>query len=218
MKFKRLVPLALALAIASTTAAEAARLPQNRFSFAVRPSYTQTVSHPSASKPLQSTAANSSYAAQVVSLVNAERAKQGLPALIVSTTVQQAAQTRAGELKSSFSHTRPNGASCFTALTEAGVSYTRAGENIAYGQSSPEAVVQSWMNSSGHRANILSSSFTTIGIGCTVVNGINAKTDRICGLLRLSRNYSFADKQERTVSRSKVVQKFPYGNFFPLKV
>ena len=137
MKFKRLVPLALALAIASTTAAEAARLPQNRFSFAVRPSYTQTVSHPSASKPLQSTAANSSYAAQVVSLVNAERAKQGLPALIVSTTVQQAAQTRAGELKSSFSHTRPNGASCFTALTEAGVSYTRAGENIAYGQSSP---------------------------------------------------------------------------------
>ena len=59
MKSKRLVPLALALAIASTTAAEAARLPQNRFSFAVRPSYTQTVSRPSASKPLQSTAANS---------------------------------------------------------------------------------------------------------------------------------------------------------------
>ena len=71
MKFKRLVPLALALAIASTTAVEAARLPQNRFSFAVRPSYTQTVSRPSASKPLQSTAASSSYAAQVVSLVNA---------------------------------------------------------------------------------------------------------------------------------------------------
>ena len=47
----------------------------------------------------------------------------------------------------------------------------RAGENIAYGQSTPEAVVQSWMSSSGHRANILSSSFTTIGIGCTVVNG-----------------------------------------------
>ena len=128
MKFKRLVPLALALAIASTAAAEAARLPQNRFSFAVRPSYTQTVSRPSASKPSQSTAANSSYAAQVVSLVNAERARQGLPALTVSTTVQQAAQTRAGELQTSFSHTRPSGASCFTALTEAGVSYTRAGE------------------------------------------------------------------------------------------
>ena len=160
MKFKRLVPLALTLAIASTTAAEAAHLQQNRFSFVVRPNYTQTVSRPSASKPSQSTAANSSYATQVVSLVNAERARQGLPALTISTTVQQAAQTRAGELQTSF-----------TALTEAGVSYARAGENIAYGQSTPEAVVQSWMNSSGHRANILSSSFTTIGVGCTVVNG-----------------------------------------------
>ena len=119
---KTFVPLALALAIASTAAAEAARLPQNRFSFAVRPSYTQTVSRPSASKPLQSTTANSSYAAQVVSLVNAERARQGLPALTISTAVQQAAQTRAGELQTSFSHTRPSGASCFTALTEAGVS------------------------------------------------------------------------------------------------
>ena len=166
MKFKRLVPLALALAIASTVSAGAARLPQSGFSFPFRPGYTQTVSRPSASKPLQSTAANSSYAAQVVSLVNAERARQGLPALTVSTTVQQAAQTRAGELQTSFSHTRPSGASCFTALTEA-----RAGENIAYGQSTPEAVVQSWMSSSGHRANILSSSFTTIGVGCTVVNG-----------------------------------------------
>ncbi|MEF2742218.1 MAG: hypothetical protein U0N17_03875, partial [Agathobaculum butyriciproducens] len=108
MKCKKIMPLALALAIASTTAAEAARLPQNRFSFAVRPSYTQTVSRPSASKPLQSTAVNSSYAAQVVSLVNAERARQGLSALTVSTAVQQAAQTRAGELQTSFSHTRPS--------------------------------------------------------------------------------------------------------------
>ena len=166
MKFKKIMPLALALAIASTVSAGAARLPQSGFSFTYRPGYTQTVS-----RPAQSTQPNSSYAAQVVSLVNAERAKQGLSALTVSTKVQQAAQTRAGELKSSFSHTRPSGASCFTALTEAGVSYTRAGENIAYGQSSPAAVVQAWMNSSGHRANILSRDFTTIGVGYTVVNG-----------------------------------------------
>ena len=176
MKFKKIVPLALALTIASTTAAGATRLPQNRFSFTVRPGYTQMVSRPSTSTPStstpsQSTTANSSYAAQVVSLVNAERAKQGLSALTIDTKVQQAAQTRAGELKTSFAHTRPSGASCFTALTEAGVSYSRAGENIAYGQSTPEAVVQAWMNSSGHRANILSSSFTTIGVGYTVVNG-----------------------------------------------
>lgn len=166
MKFKKIMPLALALAIASTVSAGAARLPQSGFSFPFRPGYTQTVSRPS-----QSAQPNSSYAAQVVSLVNAERAKQGLSALTVSTKVQQAAQTRAGELRSSFSHTRPSGASCFTALTEAGVSYTRAGENIAYGQSSPAAVVQAWMNSSGHRANILSRDFTTIGVGYTVVNG-----------------------------------------------
>lgn len=166
MKFKKIMPLALALAIASTVSAGAARLPQSGFSFTYRPGYTQTVSRPS-----QSAQPNSSYAAQVVSLVNAERAKQGLSALTVSIKVQQAAQTRAGELKSSFSHTRPSGASCFTALTEAGVSYTRAGENIAYGQSSPAAVVQAWMNSSGHRTNILSRDFTTIGVGYTVVNG-----------------------------------------------
>ena len=180
MKFKKIVPLALALAIASTAAAGAARLPQNGFSFSVRPGYTQSrpsTGTPSTSKPSQSgsttngSVSNSSYAAQVVSLVNAERAKNGLPALTVSTKVQQAAQTRAGELKSSFSHTRPSGASCFTALREAGVSYTRAGENIAYGQNTPAAVVQAWLGSPGHRANILSRDFTTIGVGYTVVNG-----------------------------------------------
>ena len=109
--------------------------------------------------------------AEVVRLVNAERAKQGLSALKVSTTVQSAAQVRAKEIKQSFSHTRPNGSSCFTALTEAGVSYRGAGENIAYGQSTPAAVMNAWMNSEGHRANIMNGSFTTIGVGYTVING-----------------------------------------------
>ena len=111
------------------------------------------------------------YASQVVALVNAERAKYGLSALKVDSRVQQAAQVRAAETVQSFSHTRPNGSSFSTALTEAGVSYTRSGENIAYGQSTPQQVVQAWMNSSGHRANILNGSFTTIGVGYTVVNG-----------------------------------------------
>ena len=108
------------------------------------------------------------YASQVVALVNAERAKYGLSALKVDSRVQQAAQVRAAETVQSFSHTRPNGSSFSTALTEAGVSYTRSGENIAYGQSTPQQVVQAWMNSSGHRANILNESFTTIGVGYTV--------------------------------------------------
>ncbi len=111
------------------------------------------------------------YASQVVALVNAERAKYGLSALKVDSRVQQAAQVRAAETVRSFSHTRPNGSSFSTALTEAGVSYIRSGENIAYGQSTPQQVVNAWMNSSGHRANILNESFTTIGVGYTVSGG-----------------------------------------------
>ena len=115
--------------------------------------------------------AQGDYASQVAALVNAVRAQHGLAALTVDTKVQRAAQVRATETAQSFSHTRPNGSSFSTALTEAGVTYRTAGENIAYGQSTPQAVVDAWMNSSGHRANILSSSYTTIGVGYTVVNG-----------------------------------------------
>ena len=115
--------------------------------------------------------AQGDYASQVAALVNAVRAQHGLAALTVDARVQRAAQVRAAETAQSFSHTRPNGSSFSTALTEAGVTYRTAGENIAYGQSTPQAVVDAWMNSSGHRANILSSSYTTIGVGYTVVNG-----------------------------------------------
>ena len=111
------------------------------------------------------------FASQVVALVNAERAKQGLSALTIDTKVQQAALVRAKESAQSFSHTRPNGSSFSTALTEAGVSYHTAGENIAYGQSTPQQVMNAWMNSSGHRANILNANYTTIGVGYTVING-----------------------------------------------
>lgn len=111
------------------------------------------------------------FASQVVALVNAERTKQGLSALTIDTKVQQAALVRAKESAQSFSHTRPNGSSFSTALTEAGVSYRTAGENIAYGQSTPQQVMNAWMNSSGHRANILNANYTTIGVGYTVING-----------------------------------------------
>lgn len=111
------------------------------------------------------------FASQVAALVNAERAKYGLSALTVDTKVQQAALVRAKETAQSFSHTRPNGSSFSTVLTEAGVSYRTAGENIAYGQSTPQQVMNAWMNSSGHRANILNANYTTIGVGYTVING-----------------------------------------------
>uniref|UniRef100_UPI004055D1BC CAP domain-containing protein n=1 Tax=Acetatifactor sp. TaxID=1872090 RepID=UPI004055D1BC len=108
---------------------------------------------------------NLSYAEQVVNLVNIERVKEGLAPLTVDKSVQAAAQVRAVECEQSFSHTRPNGTGFSTALKEQGVSYKRAGENIAWGQRSPEEVVNAWMNSSGHRANILNRNFTKIGVG-----------------------------------------------------
>ena len=111
------------------------------------------------------------FAALVAALVNAARAEYGLPALTVDAKVQQAAQVRAQESAQSFSHTRPDGSSFSTALTEAGVSYIRSGENIAYGQTTPQQVVQAWMDSAGHRANILDAGFTHIGVGYAVVDG-----------------------------------------------
>lgn len=107
----------------------------------------------------------SAYVNEVVRLVNEERAKAGLSPLSTSINMQKAAQVRAKEQQSSFSHTRPNGAHFSTALKENGVSYKGAGENIAYGQKTPAQVMQSWMNSQGHRANILNKDFTSIGVG-----------------------------------------------------
>ena len=106
-----------------------------------------------------------SMAAQVVKLVNEERTKAGLAPLTVDSSITAAAQTRAKEIETSFSHTRPNGTSFSTALDAAGVNYRSSGENIAYGQNSAAQVMQGWMNSSGHRANILNGSFTRIGVG-----------------------------------------------------
>lgn len=102
---------------------------------------------------------------QVLDLVNAERAKAGVKPLTLNSKAVSAAQVRAQEIAVSFSHTRPDGSSFSTALKAAGLSFTRSGENIAYGQRSAEAVMNGWMNSSGHRANILSSQYDSIGIG-----------------------------------------------------
>lgn len=112
-----------------------------------------------------------SYARQVAGIVNRERVANGLSPLRYSDKLSQAALVRADEIQSVFSHTRPNGTRCFTVLSEAGVSYSSAGENIAYGQRDPEDVMHSWMNSSGHRANILGKDFAYIGVGVVYENG-----------------------------------------------
>ena len=113
------------------------------------------------------------YVLRIVELVNEARAEAGLQPVTLKADVTAVAQLRANEIITSFSHTRPNGSSCFTALSQAGVSYRGAGENIAYGQRSPEEVMNGWMNSAGHRANILNANFTTIGVGYVQKNGVN---------------------------------------------
>lgn len=108
-----------------------------------------------------------SYEQQVVDLVNAERAKQGLPALTMNWELSRVARYKSQDMhdKGYFSHTSPTYGSPFTMIRNFGISFRTAGENIARGYATPQAVVQGWMNSSGHRANILNASFTQIGVG-----------------------------------------------------
>lgn len=107
----------------------------------------------------------SAWGNRVLEIINEERAKEGLGPLVMDSGLVNVATIRANEIIQTFSHTRPNGSSCFTAYDECGVSYSAAGENIAAGQSSPEAVMTAWMNSPGHRANIMSASFGRVGVG-----------------------------------------------------
>ena len=108
---------------------------------------------------------SSDYVSEVVRLVNIERTERGLSALTMDTTLNAAAAERVEETITRFAHERPDGSSCFTILQEYGISYRTAAENIARGQGTPAAVVNSWMNSEGHRANILNSSLRKIGVG-----------------------------------------------------
>ena len=98
----------------------------------------------------------------VLRLTNAERADSGVSLLTLNQDLTDGASVRAVEIEETFGHTRPNGESCFTVLNE---SYSTTGENIAAGQNSASDVVTSWMNSSGHRENILSGNFTKLGVG-----------------------------------------------------
>ena len=128
-----------------------------------------SVSKTESSQPSVTTKSNefkTDYESEVIRLVNDERAKQGLKKLIFDDGASKAAHIRAKEIVKSFSHTRPDGTSCFTAAKEAGVTYRTAGENIAYGYKTPAQVVTGWMKSEGHRKNILSSSFSKIGVAC----------------------------------------------------
>ncbi|HET7627231.1 MAG TPA: LysM peptidoglycan-binding domain-containing protein [Bacillales bacterium] len=107
------------------------------------------------------------YEQKVVELTNKERTSRGLPALKVSAKLSKMARIKAADMRDNhyFSHTSPTYGSPFEMMKKFGISYTYAGENIAAGQPTPQEVVNAWMNSSGHRANILNSHYTYIGVG-----------------------------------------------------
>ncbi len=105
------------------------------------------------------------YAQEVIKLSNEERSKAGLPPLAYDSKLAAAANKRAEEIAEVFAHTRPDGTDCFTVLDEYGIKIWAAGENIAGYYSDPEEVVEAWMNSQGHRENILDSYFSHIGVG-----------------------------------------------------
>ena len=105
--------------------------------------------------------------AEVVRLVNVERANAGLPALKTDWELARVAEHKSQDMKDKnyFSHTSPTYGSPFNMMKNYGITYKSAGENIAQGQKTAAEVVNAWMNSEGHRANILSKNFTHIGVG-----------------------------------------------------
>jgi len=104
---------------------------------------------------------------QVISLVNIERSKVGLSALKANWQLSRVARFKAEDMrdKNYFSHTSPVYGSPFEMMKNFGISFSAAGENIAMGQQTPSSVMTSWMNSPGHRQNILNVNYTEIGVG-----------------------------------------------------
>ncbi len=107
------------------------------------------------------------YEKEVVRLVNEQRLQHGLQPLRENWELSRVARFKSQDMVDHryFSHTSPTYGTPFQMIRAFGLSFRTAGENIAYGQRTPQTVVNAWMNSSGHRANILNASYTQIGVG-----------------------------------------------------
>ncbi|MBE6915983.1 MAG: SafA/ExsA family spore coat assembly protein [Ruminococcaceae bacterium] len=107
------------------------------------------------------------YEREVIRLVNEIRTSRGLPTLKEDWELSRVARYKSQDMKDKgyFSHTSPTYGSPFEMMKKFGISYRAAAENIAKGQRTPQEVVNAWMNSSGHRANILNTKYTKIGVG-----------------------------------------------------
>lgn len=137
-----------------------------------RSTYNATTSDLKAEATAQASK-NSAIINEVLTYVNELRREVGASPLILDNNLTIAANVRALEMgyAAKFSHTRPNGNNCFTVLNDLNISYGGAGENIAYGQTSAASVIKTWKNSQGHYDNMVSTSFTKIGIGYFKYNG-----------------------------------------------
>ncbi|WP_432828993.1 CAP domain-containing protein [Dactylosporangium sp. CA-092794] len=110
---------------------------------------------------------NTAYEAQVLAIVNTERAKAGCQPLAFNAKLRAAAYKHSADMatRNYFSHDTPDGVSFATRITNEGYRWSMAAENIAKGQRTPEDVMKAWMNSSGHRANILNCKLKDLGVG-----------------------------------------------------
>lgn len=135
----------------------------------------QSVELPPIQKLSQNIVSRLSFEEQLLALTNIERRKVGLPPLRLSRQLSQAAQAHAVDMGRNgyFSHTGLNGSSMVDRAKATGYRYAALGENLAAGRATPEGTIRQWMNSAGHRANILSNKFTEIGFG--YANAPNAR-------------------------------------------
>ncbi|WP_129597922.1 CAP domain-containing protein [Anaerophilus nitritogenes] len=130
---------------------------------------TQTTQNNSSTQTSQTDTQQRAYEKEVVRLVNIEREKNGLKPLKENEELSRVARFKSDDMKDQgyFSHTSPTYGSPFDMMKNFGIKYSYAGENIAKGQRTPEEVVRAWMNSTGHRKNILNVNYTEIGVGYT---------------------------------------------------
>ncbi len=119
---------------------------------------------------------------EMLASINNERAKQGLSSLALNSKLSEFAIIRAAEAGVRWSHTRPDGTSCFTVLDndpEFKKQISEAGENLAWNQTTVPQVMTDWMNSPGHRANILKDSYNYVGVACVIVYRDNGSKDHL---------------------------------------
>lgn len=161
--------LSMVLALSSTSAFAADKVNYTNFNiYDMLRNYGFYYEEPAPSQASVTTApSTSNYEQKVVELVNIERQKNGLKTLTLDSAISNVARIKSKDMSDNnyFAHQSPTYGSAGNMLTQFGIKWSAWGENIAAGQKTPEEVVKAWMNSEGHRANILSPNFSKIGVG-----------------------------------------------------